>query len=746
MNRLDFHSVATLLQKHLIETADMTQVIFISTLFSCFVNDCDFSFDEGLCCKWIKGQAKLSPKIISYYQIQKHKEEMYADMEEELFLQISDIGALATDLYNLLETDASISELQRNKLLQYYDSNDITQIAQFVSEVLIFAMSRPFVKANLKINNASPSVEDRILTTTIPKPVKTYVEAGNSLSALHNILSIHDTVFIRGIRGIGKSELIKAYCKQHKKNYTNILFLSYSDSLYEMIVDMDFIDDNDSLTEKERFRRHFRFLKTLQNDSLIVIDNFDNTNDDLLPQICDLKCKTVFTTHNAIENQTQYTVFPNPSQAQAIFQLHCTDCSLYTKEEMQLLLEALHYHPMSVEMIARLLSYTNISPDELLHRLKENVFLQQENSKLPVTKDNHTHKNYYYMHMETLLDMHKLTPKTQAVLSAIALAPENGFPLRLFYQWYGSVVNEINTLSEYGFIEIYKQHLIIHPYIRKLINARQMIHLSDTTDFFNQIIICLSDETSEHHHLALGIVNTSLRFIKKDEPTLWKRITTHALETATRLHSYRIFQKLLREYEGMCYLYDNITNEDKALLLHYIATEKAYIHQNYSQAIELEEKAIAEACNKGTSQILNLSSFYMDASNYYSKLQKPDKAFDNIQKATDVLTNTQLLYTPSGLHILITYAKYLQQQNKLQKALPVYVRCIEIMNKTSETDTLTKAYLFQNLATIYSSLQNSQLAVIRYSQAEEIFKKYLDEEHPDLLLCQEQLRKELSKK
>ena len=348
--------------------------------------------------------------------------------------------------------------------------------------------------------------------------------------------------------------------------------------------------------------------------------------------------------------------------------------------------------------------------------------------------------------METLLDMHKLTPKTQAVLSAIALAPENGFPVRLFYQWYGSVVNEINTLSEYGFIEIYKQHLIIHPYIRKLINARQIIHLSDTTDFFNQLILCLLDETSEHHHLALGIVNTSLRFIKKDEATLWKRITTHALETATRLHSYRIFQKLLREYEGMCYLYDNITNEDKALFLHYMATEKAYIHQNYSQAIELEEKAIAEACKRGTTQILNLSSFYMDASNYYSKLQKPNEAFDYIQKATNVLINTQLLYTPSGLHILITYAKYLQQQNKLQEAIPVYVRCIEIMNRTSETDTLTKAYLFQNLATIYSSLQNSQLAVIRYSQAEEIFKKYLDKEHPDLLLCQEQLRKELSKK
>ena len=137
MNRLDFHSVATLLQKHLIETADMTQIVFISTLFSCFVNDSDFSFDEGLCCKWMKGQAKISPKIVSYYQIPKHQEEMYADMEEEVFLMISDVGALITDLHDLLIRDVSVSELKRKQLLSYFDDNDTSKAAIFVSEILL---------------------------------------------------------------------------------------------------------------------------------------------------------------------------------------------------------------------------------------------------------------------------------------------------------------------------------------------------------------------------------------------------------------------------------------------------------------------------------------------------------------------------------------------------------------------------------------------------------------------------------
>lgn len=175
MNRLDFHSVATLLQKHLIESADMTQIIFISTLFSCFVNDCDFSFDEGLCCKWMKGQAKINPKIVSYYQIADNKAEMYGDIEEDLFLQISDVGALAEELYSLLVSDTSISELQRTKLLEFYDTTNTGNIAVFISELLVFAMSRPFIKVNLKAADTSPSIEDVILTTTVPKPLKSYV-------------------------------------------------------------------------------------------------------------------------------------------------------------------------------------------------------------------------------------------------------------------------------------------------------------------------------------------------------------------------------------------------------------------------------------------------------------------------------------------------------------------------------------------------------------------------------------------
>lgn len=55
-----------------------------------------------------------------------------------------------------------------------------------------------------------------------------------------------------------------------------------------------------------------------------------------------------------------------------------------------------------------------------------------------------------------------------------------------------------------------------------------------------------------------------------------------------------------------------------------------------------------------------------------------------------------------------------------------------------ESDILTKGYLLQNLAAVHASMRNAKAALMYYAQAESIFHKFLDEEHPDLLICKEQ--------
>ncbi len=51
------------------------------------------------------------------------------------------------------------------------------------------------------------------------------------LRAFSEMLKAHDKVFLYGIGGIGKSEFVKKYISEHKKDYTNILYTTYSESV-----------------------------------------------------------------------------------------------------------------------------------------------------------------------------------------------------------------------------------------------------------------------------------------------------------------------------------------------------------------------------------------------------------------------------------------------------------------------------------------------------------------------------------
>jgi len=64
LNRCDFSSISTCLKNQ------MSQPDFLYELFEDFMDDPanqDFSMDNGLVCRWLTGQAKISPKISAYY-------------------------------------------------------------------------------------------------------------------------------------------------------------------------------------------------------------------------------------------------------------------------------------------------------------------------------------------------------------------------------------------------------------------------------------------------------------------------------------------------------------------------------------------------------------------------------------------------------------------------------------------------------------------------------------------------------
>ncbi len=258
MDRCDFCSIMTCLKNHISESNQMSQPEFLYEIFADFMDSQeigDFSLDNGLVCRWMTGQAKISPKISSYYAKPSKQELLAATIDQNLMPLMADSRQAIQDVYTLFIQDDTISEAKKTELASLYKTPDSQLL--FLAKLISFGMERQFVKRDARNRKLiaggalSPAVLNYIMDSKVPKPCRHFLGRENELEKLHAILEENSKVFLYGIAGIGKSELAKAYAKIYRKEYTNILYLIYSGDLRQDIIDLDFADDLPEDTEEE---------------------------------------------------------------------------------------------------------------------------------------------------------------------------------------------------------------------------------------------------------------------------------------------------------------------------------------------------------------------------------------------------------------------------------------------------------------------------------------------------------------
>ena len=186
------------------------------------------------------------------------------------------------------------------------------------------------------------------------------------LDALHEMLCSQGKVFLQGIAGIGKSELAKAYAKRYSREYTNIIYFTYSGDLKRDIANLDFADDvDDNETMDARFSRHHRLLRRLQDDSLLIIDNFNTvtTRDSLLDVVLNYHCRIIFTTRSKFDSYTSMNL-EEIADTEALISLMSCFYSDAEKQRsvLEQIIQAVHRHTLAVELSARLLETGILEP------------------------------------------------------------------------------------------------------------------------------------------------------------------------------------------------------------------------------------------------------------------------------------------------------------------------------------------------------------------------------------------------
>ena len=192
----------------------MSQPDFLYELFEDFMDDPanqDFSMDNGLVCRWMTGQAKISPKISAYYSKPSNQEKLAHTIHQNLLPLMSDCNMAIQDIYTLFIQDDSISDAKKKNLASLYKPASSRLL--FLAKLISFGMERQFIKRDTKNQKLiaggalSPIVLDYIMDSEVPKPCRHFIGRDKELEELYTMLEENRHVFLYGIAGIGKSEL-----------------------------------------------------------------------------------------------------------------------------------------------------------------------------------------------------------------------------------------------------------------------------------------------------------------------------------------------------------------------------------------------------------------------------------------------------------------------------------------------------------------------------------------------------------
>lgn len=739
MERCDFYSVIKILIQSVSEGRSMNQTEFMRKIFLYFSEhdeNIDFEFDNGQVCRWIKGTVPVSPRIVSFYLKDKNAEYLSINIEENILPLFYDSNMTTQNLYNLVISDVSISEQKKTELTANYPCEENADIADFICAILLFAMERKFIKRDEKLRTTSgmlsPIVSDRIFDVAVPKPCKYFCGRGKELSELQELLNNHSKVFINGIAGIGKSEFVKAYANECKKAYTNILYFTYSSALQNMIADMDFSDDLLSDDEQTRFRKHNRFLRSLKEDTLIIIDNFNTSasKEPLLDILMKYNCRIIFTTRSRFEIGYTYEL----NEISEINILTELTGKFYFEAETNRntvinIIETIHRHTLSVEMSARLLQKGLLEPNEVLHKLSECHVNPDTSDKISIIKDGTNIKATYYCHIQALFSLFLLDENMQLIMRCMAFIPLDGIRARLFAKWLALPdLNSVNDLIELGFIQNNEADKIsLHPLVQEIAVADLKPSYLNCQPFIDSLHhICLRHgEDVQYYKTLFSMIDNIINTIENDSPPDYLLFIEDAF---SYMEKYRYKSGMLKIVAEMSKLLkdENIgTANDRALLLNNRASCEGLLNVNYKKAIELEKKAIATCVPE--KNIILAANLHMNLGYLYQYSKDFDNAKLYMKQGMELLSQSSVI-TNDIIIMVHNYARLLAETGEPQNALKALSRCAELVNVVNTEKSTDYADLIFDIAVINLQLGNVNNAKIYFTEALNIYKAILPQE------------------
>ena len=596
--------------------------------------------------RWCNGARPVPVDILNKYKNDTGRNQMITDFENKIIPNLINVSNARYLMEDMINNSRKIIGITKADELTAIDDN-----ATFFTDVMLYAILSDH---NIK-NLYSPDITDILLSNRLPAVMKEFIGRNDEIKKCGRLLASESVVFINGIAGIGKSELAKYYASRNKKKYINIIYLFYSGSLRKDIAAMEFSDDTSDMDEDALFDSHYRLLRSLHQDSLVILDNFNALpkDDAFFKEFVKNDFELLVTTRCEIKQYASIKIKEIASEKDLLqlFASHCPYSGNDTETVKQIIREV-HSHTLTVVLSALSLAAGGLEPDELLHELKLCGLNITDSEDVELYKDGDYHDGLMIEHLRILMQISRLNASQSDILKDLSILPISGVYKNYFRNWLQLVsLHDINYLARYGFItdDIENKKISLHPLIQEIIyeelkpcisNCQTLVNSLHTISLMHGIEVRKPDNTIQAMiSVAENIINDNsacyLLFLQDMFPYLEKySVRDYMSKLADRI-SYLMEQKHI---DSPC---------DRALLLDYKA-ELAYMRKDYDVAVKKREKAI-HLLENDTMNTMNQKRYINLLSNLYNKCisctKKTDKATEALHKSFEI----RISYADTGI-------------------------------------------------------------------------------------------------
>lgn len=451
-----------------------------------------------------------------------------------------------------------------------------------------------------------------------PKPF--FIGRDEELDEVGRALQTDDMVFVSGIAGIGKSELVKQYVSLHKDEYDNVLYWVYDGNLEHMVARDGSVticnftrikEESDEQYAKRKLKKLRELLEGQNN--LFVIDNMDKLVDELVWQemwelLKELPGKFVITTRceERLYKSVQIAPLADMEDLVCLFR----EYAMFAEEErmdVEDIIQSVNRHTLLVELLAHHARAAHLIPRQLLDKLQKNGICGLSGETVRLLKDGRVEQNSVFSHVERIFHMENMPQEQVLLLAMLALMPAEGVQTAKFISFY--LLNDngreaLNCLVRHGWVSIGfegNEFISLHPTIATVVmehmKAKEQL-LKSLYDMCSCAIKQCSTTTlteSEHVFLTDSIaMSTTDKFVVESRHAAI--FIEQYVETFSRYGN--IEQKLEQIDFVIEILQKNLHEKKYSAVLeqgYYLKARSLWILGQYEQAISMGEEHLKKA-------------------------------------------------------------------------------------------------------------------------------------------------------